>query len=168
MLSDKPIIQGINNSRLSAIMAMPIKPSTAAGDSEFSNNRRAYIDGYIPTPAHPLVKTDNHTLNAHTVNNAMFGFRGFSLINHNNTTQASTIQKKWINGSRDASQIIQNRRVNSVGNGSLNAANKPLSFMSNNQTNQTETLVARQTIRRSGSAAPAKKIYKHMDYVKLF
>ena len=161
MPDNTPILQDINNSILSAVRAMPIKDSTSTGDSDFSINRRAYAAGYA---AHLV----NHTLDSNTVNNTMFGFRGFSIINHNNTTQASTVQKKWINGNRDASQIIQNRRINSIGNGTLNAANKPMSFMSNNQTNQTETLVARQMVRRGGSAAPAKKIYKNMDYAKLF
>ena len=165
MLSDKPIIQGVNNSTLSGIRAMPIKDSTSTGDSGFSINRRAYIDSYIPTPTKPLVKVDNHTINTHTSNRG-FGFKGFALINHTNTSQASTVQKKWINWNRDASQIVANRRINSVGNGTLNAANAPMSFTSHISVNVVNE--ASRRARSGGASAPAKKIYKNMDYANIF
>ena len=164
-MSRTPILRNINNTSLKAIMAMPTKNSTSNGDSNFSLSRRLYIDSYTAPPTKPLVKQDNHGI-SQTTSSSTFGCKGFSLINHTANSQASTIQKKWINGNRDASQIVQNRRVHSIGTGSLNAANTPISFMSNKQTTVVNEAIHR--VRHSGGAAPQKKLYKHMDYAKLF
>jgi hypothetical protein len=73
--------------------------------------------------------------------------------------QIQNPQKKWIGGNRDASQIIKNRRINSVGTGSLNARKEPMSFTSSRDTNTLRE--AKKRVRNGGSAVPAKVIHKY-------
>ena len=160
MISLFPIRTQTNNGILSGNRAMPQKNITSNNDSNFSNNRHAYIESYLAVQNPPLVKNDKHTIQESTVNNSVFGHREMS-INHNYSNQASTIQKKWIGGNRDASDIISKRRINSVGNGSLNASGKPISF---------DTVVDHNTerqayhrVRSGGSAVPAKCTNKYAN-----
>jgi hypothetical protein len=71
------------------------------------------------------------------------------------TAPATNPQKKWIGGNRDASQTAINRRVTAIGLGSLNAANKPNSFVSNSSKNTVNDALRR--VRGGGAVAPAKK-----------
>lgn len=68
-------------------------------------------------------------------------------------------QKKWIGGNRDASQIIKNRRINSIGVGSLNSSKSPMSFTSSHDTNTVRE--AKKRVRNGGSSVPAKVIHKY-------
>lgn len=68
-------------------------------------------------------------------------------------------QKKWIGGNRDASQIVKNRRMNSVGLGSLNSESNPMSFTSSSEKNTVRE--AKKRVRNGGSAVPAKVIHKY-------
>lgn len=158
MISVYPILNQSNNGILSSQKAMPLKSLTSTNDSDFSINRRAYIESYTDTST-PLVKQDQHSMTRGTVNNAQFGNRGFLNINHNFTGQASTVQKKWIGGNRDASNIVSRRRINSVGNGSLNAAAGPMSFNTVNDTNTERQAYHR--VRSGGSTVPAKCTHKY-------
>ena len=69
-------------------------------------------------------------------------------------TAASNPQKKWIGGNRDASQITNSRRINSIANGSLNASKKPLSFTAPNEVNGVRNALTRT---RAGGAVVPKK-----------
>jgi surface protein len=62
--------------------------------------------------------------------------------------------KKWIGGNRDASQVIAARRINTIGNGSLNAKKLPFSFMAGNEVNTVRSALGR--VRNQGSAVPTK------------
>ena len=158
MIAVYPILNQSNNGILSSQKAMPLKSLTSANDSDFSINRRAYVESHMANTA-PLVKNDQHSMTQGTVNNAQFGNRGFLNINHNFTGQASTVQKKWIGGNRDASNIVSRRRINSVGNGSLNAAAGPMSFNTVKDTNTERQAYHR--VRSGGSAVPAKCTHKY-------
>lgn len=68
-------------------------------------------------------------------------------------------QKKWIGGNRDASQIIKNRRINTVGTGSLNANKSPMSFTSSSDKNTLRE--AKKRVRNGGSVVPAKVTHKY-------
>ena len=70
------------------------------------------------------------------------------------------LHKKWF-GNKDASQVTANRRINEVGNGSLNANNKNMSFKNVVDNNTQRQALTR--VRNSGSAVPAKKIYKYVN-----
>jgi hypothetical protein len=154
MISAYPIQTELNNGILSSQKAMPQKSITSANDSTFSMNRHAYIEGYNNQTTN-LVKNDQHSIKQGTVNNTQFGFKGFSNINHNITGQASTVQKKWIGGNRDASTIISKRRVNSVGNGSLNASGGQISFTTVRDINVTNN--ALRKVRAGGAYVPPPK-----------
>tara|TARA_B100001175_G_scaffold64325_1_gene52498 strand:- start:1657 stop:2043 length:387 start_codon:yes stop_codon:yes gene_type:complete len=67
-------------------------------------------------------------------------------------------QKKWMNGNRDASYIAYKRKVNSIGNGSLNANNEPMTFTSSEETNSVRNALTRT--RNAGSIVPPKKTHR--------
>ena len=71
--------------------------------------------------------------------------------------------KQWYGNSsnRDSSSIMQRRVYEEIGNGTLNASKQPMSFTEQKVVNTTRDALRR--VRNSGSAAPAKKIYKNMN-----
>jgi len=73
----------------------------------------------------------------------------------------SIVEKKWTGGNRDASQVIANRRISSVGNGSLNAAKNPMSFTSSSETNTVRQ--AKKRVRSGGATVPAKVTHKYAN-----
>ena len=73
---------------------------------------------------------------------------GAATLNYVNPT------KKWVGGNRDASQVITNRRIASVGNGSLNAAQVPTSFTTFREVNTVYD--AKVRVRAGGATVPAK------------
>ena len=74
-----------------------------------------------------------------------------------------TTSKQWYGNSsnRDSSSIMQRRVYEEIGNGTLNASKQPMSFTEQKVVNTTRDALRR--VRNSGSAAPAKKIYKNMN-----
>lgn len=87
------------------------------------------------------------------------------------TFQPSTItnaqkNKKKFYGNRDASQIVANRRVDQIANGSLNSGAAPISF-----TTVTDRNVERQALHRmrsGGSSVPAKVTNKNITNAPIF
>lgn len=73
----------------------------------------------------------------------------------------TTPGKKWIGGNRDASQIIRNNRMNSIGLGSLNANKVPSSFTSSSSTNTIRE--AKKRVRSGGATVPAKITHKYTN-----
>jgi len=148
----QPIINNINNAVLKGVHAMPGKDGSADGANTFSMARHEYVN--VQNQKTPL-RTD--------LKPAYFGMSGF--MNGNRTVPTifdgthSVEQKKWIGGNRDASAVSKKNRVNTVGNGTLNASTNPTSFMS-----KTDVNVQRNAVRRArsgGSIAPAKKTHKY-------
>jgi hypothetical protein len=75
-------------------------------------------------------------------------------------TNAQKNKKKFY-GNRDASQIVANRRVEQIANGSLNSGAAPISF-----TTVTDRNVERQALHRmrsAGSSVPAKVTNKYSN-----
>lgn len=62
--------------------------------------------------------------------------------------------KKWVGGNRDSSQVTTNKRIASVGNGSLNASQVPISFTTTRDNNA--TFQAKARARAGGAVVPAK------------
>jgi len=90
------------------------------------------------------------------------GDSDFSIPRHQyiETNSSVTIpEKKWMGGNRDASQVIQNRRIHSVGLGSLNATRVPSSFTSSIPTNTVRQ--AKHRVRSGGANVPAKVTHKY-------
>ena len=73
-------------------------------------------------------------------------------------TVEATKGKKWFGSSnnRDASQIIANRKKNSVGIGSLNANKEEMSFLKSDNSNDIDVLNAKQRMRSRGYGVPPK------------
>jgi hypothetical protein len=69
-------------------------------------------------------------------------------------TPAQQLQKKWIGGNRDASQVVERRRVASVGVGTMNATGGELSFMTKND--GLTRVRALNRVRNSGYCVPPK------------
>jgi hypothetical protein len=80
-----------------------------------------------------------------------------------NATNKTIMEKKWYGGcqSRDASRIIESRKVNQIGNGSLNANDgTAISFLTKNDRNTQRDALRRV---RSSGGVPAKKIHKYAN-----
>jgi hypothetical protein len=131
-------IQNINNGELKAIKAMPQKDISSDGNSSFEMGRQVYMRTY-PT---------NPNLNKSTVTR-------YNWHAHQNVQQITTSNgKKWY-GNRDASQITEKKRNNSIGIGSLNASGKPLGFTTHTSINTVNDALTR--VRAGGATAPPKK-----------
>ena len=145
------IKQIMNNNQLSCVKAMPLKDSTSNGTSDFELGRSIYVKTYEPS------LTDANA--ALLLNKPHYGASGQSRIRPTmfDGTHAP-IQKKWMGSTnRDASQIIANRRTNSVGNGSLNVSGSLFSFTSHNSSQKNVVSRALTRVRSGGSVAPPKK-----------
>jgi len=69
-------------------------------------------------------------------------------------TPAQQSQKKWIGGNRDASQVVERRRITSVGVGTMNATGGEISFMTKND--GLTRVRALNRVRNSGYCVPPK------------
>lgn len=72
----------------------------------------------------------------------------------NTTTVKQFSQKKWIGGNRDASNVTSRQRVNTVGNGTLNANAVPMAYKTTADTNTARQAYNR--VRSGGAVVPAK------------
>jgi len=141
---------------------MPLKDMTSTDDSDFSIDRYKYnrINQFIPQNQIPVNHMDSDGSGHQNImgNNIHTG----RSIKYSNTvlSDKKDYKKKWY-GNRDASQIVANRRVNSVGSGSMNAANKPLSFTSDNDRNTQRD--ARKRVRSGGAVVPAKVTHNYKN-----
>jgi len=103
-----------------------------------------------------------------TDNTSSFSMNRMILSRRGHAVQGLVPEKKWIGGSnRDASQIIANRRILSVSNGSLNAqplynADQKISFTSKNDHNTQRNALHR--VRSGGSVVPAKVTHKNLKF----
>jgi hypothetical protein len=73
----------------------------------------------------------------------------------NTPTVQEYVQKKWIGGNRDASQVTNSRRNNRIGNGSLNASGNLMSFTTYKDVNTVDNALRR--VRSGGAVPPPKK-----------
>jgi len=78
-------------------------------------------------------------------------------------TEPISLGRKWYGSSsnRDSTAIIQKKKMNAIGNGSLNLAGKSLSFAGHNDINTTRDALVR--VRNLGCAVPNKCRFKNMN-----
>jgi hypothetical protein len=88
------------------------------------------------------------------------GRQDFMRSYNSGCTIPQNVQKKWIGGNRDCSQIVDKRRMNAIGN-SLNPSGGNVSNMC--KANANVIREAKQRVRSGGCVAPAKKIHKYKD-----
>ena len=108
------IIQDIQNNRLTAKNAMPLKDSTSDGMSSFEMGRQVYMNTRFP------VKVVNGQVQT--------------------ISQIQNPQKKWL-GNRDSSAVTSSRRNMAIGKGST--VSTPFSFHSNTVKNTVNEALAR-------------------------
>jgi len=146
------IREDINNNKLNAIKAMPLKDSTSDKTSSFELNRKIYEKTYTT----PITTSQINSL----LKPARFGMGGNSGLGSSRIRPtifdgtSAPNQKKWM-GNRDASQVTVNRRTNSIGVGTLNYSNTPLSFTKPNDVNIVNHALRR--VRSGGAVAPPSK-----------
>ena len=150
--NQQPVPQESNNGVLYSSNSMPMKNITSDNDSTFSLNRMYFRRSYLPPQNYTVDKSTHSTIQ-----------RDSPAIQHSFIIDGpkTALQKKWIGGNRDASQIIANRRINSVGVGSLNSAAAPFSYTTTNDPNAVRE--AKHRVRSGGSVVPAKKIHKYAN-----
>jgi hypothetical protein len=68
-------------------------------------------------------------------------------------TVSETLQKKWIGGNRDASQIVANRHAQTVGT-SINLSGRTVSFVGNSNRSTVDQALTR--VRGGGAVVPPK------------
>lgn len=145
----------INNSILTSKNAMPLKNTTTTDDSVFSIDRNKYTRTYEIVPQNNV--STNHS---NISNNGAQTIIGQNMKFNTVASNMKDLKKKWY-GNRDASQIVANRRVQAVGNGSMNAANIPLQFVTKFYPHT--IFETRRRVRSGGATVPAKVTHKYKN-----
>jgi hypothetical protein len=148
-----PVYRIMNNGILKSKNAMPFKDITSDGDASFRLNRKLYQKTAVVTSSKTTI----------TIGRMVIQRNALGLANQQSVISgpATPLQKRWIGGNHDASQIVKNRRVNAIGQTDFNVSGKPFSFktvVDNNTQRQ-----ARHRMRNGGSAVPAQKIHKYVN-----
>ncbi len=109
--------------------------------------------------AMPMKDITSDNSNSFSLNRMAFSRRG-------HVDQGSAPEKKWIGGNRDASQVISNRRIKGIANGSLNApplygVSQKMSFTTKNDQNTQRNALHRT--RSGGARVPAKVTHKYSN-----
>jgi hypothetical protein len=145
-----PIKKELNNGILSFVHAMPMKELTSDNASSFSLGRYLFSRINAPVAYNNVITNKTIQRQAHGLNNNQV------IITGPNTT----LQKRWIGGNHDASQIIANRRNRAIGQ-SINPTYTPQSFGSQNDRNDQRRAI--QRTRSQGSVVPTKNTHKYLN-----
>lgn len=145
-------INNINNGSLSAPKAMPQKDITSNNEHEFSMNRHTFIRQTQFT--RPIVNIPASNQQKWSDGSSYHSF------NSANEVLAKT-NKKWIGGNRDSSNITNKRRINAIGNNSLNQMGNLMSFTTVKPGNDVRD--AKHRVRSSGSIVPPAVTHKYKN-----
>jgi hypothetical protein len=155
-----PILTDINNKISSVPKGMPEKSANADNNSLFEGARNQYVRSYTPSLA------SNYSANmAIPLFNRRIQHRQGNHIGSNTVPNQNLLIKKWTSN-RDASQITRNRRVNTIGNGTLNASGKPMSFNTSAATDRNVINEAKIRVRSGGAAVPKKVTGQYLNPVR--
>ena len=156
----QPILTELNNKTLTAPKAMPDKSANADNNSFFEGARNQFVRSYTPSLA------SNYRANmAIPLFNRQIQHRQGNHIGSNTVPNQNLLIKKWT-ANRDASQITRNRRVNTIGNGTLNASGGPMSFNTSAATDRNVINEAKIRARSGGSAVPKKVTGKYLNPIR--
>lgn len=144
-----PIKTQTNNGILSFVHAMPMKELTSDNDSSFSLGRHTFSRILAPSSLKTVVGNK-------MIQRQALGLGSKQVIIDGPKT---TLQKRWIGGNHDASDIIAKRRNRAIGQ-SVNPTATPQSFGSQRDVNVQRR--ARQRMRSQGSVVPVKKTHKYL------
>jgi hypothetical protein len=142
-MNGKPIIQTLNNNILNVKNAMPLKNLTTNNEQSFEIDRKLFNKAYQPPVNFSLRQTGRSFFQRQTA-----GIQHGYIVDGPKTV----LQKKWIGGNRDASQIAMRRRMNTTGEANQKAG--PQSFNSNTDNNSRIDALSR--VRGGGSRVPLK------------
>ena len=147
-----PLIREINNGILKAKNAMPQKDITSDGTASFSLGRKLFQKTVVSA-----------TTNTITIGKMVIQRKELGLGDHQSIIAgpATTLQKRWIGGNRDSSNITKKLAMNAIGKPELNVAGTAVAFknvMDNNTQRQ-----ARRRVRHVGAAVPAKVTHKYKN-----
>lgn len=167
-VSQLPILNDINNQILSGRGAMPAKNNTSDGTADFSNGREYYRRSFQLQSVPRVADPNNPTLFYGQSRSGVFG--GVNGMFFRQSARSTTLpseppkyqeQKKWIGGNRDASSIVEKRRTNTIGVGTLNANGTPMQFMSGYDANVNRQALTR--VRAGGATVPKKTQMRSMN-----
>ena len=132
-----------NNGVLNFTNSMPMKNLTSDNDSSFSLNRMIFNRSYQP----PVNNWLNQTTKTQIERQSPGIQHGFIIDG-----PKSAIQKKWIGGNRDASDIIYRKRMNTTG--AVIKTSGEQSFK--NPTDNNPRIEALARVRGGGARVPPK------------
>lgn len=143
-------INDINNGILRAPKAMPQKDITSNNENTFSMGRHIFVrQTQINRPVTMIPSTNQK--------------KWATGASYHSFTSANEIvaktNKKWIGGNRDSSSITSKRRVNAIGENSLNKSGLPMSFTTIKPGNDVRD--AKHRVRSGGSIVPPAVSHKY-------
>ena len=140
-MNQQPIRTEINNGILTGNSAMPMKDITSNNNSDFSMVRRLYNRSFIPR------QSFNNSNGTTIIQRESLGLSNKVIIDGNKTP----LQKKWIGGNRDSSNVISNKKIKNNG-AILSNSNSGFSFKNSNDNNTERDALIR--VRSSGYRVP--------------
>jgi len=144
-------INDINNGILKAPKAMPQKDITSNNENTFSMNRHTFVrQTQIKTPIPMLPSTNQRKWATGAAYHSFTSANGI----------IAKTNKKWMGGNRDSSSITSKRRVNAVGENSLNKTGVPMSFTTIKSGNDVRD--AKHRVRSGGSIVPPSVTHKYV------
>jgi len=146
MSNGLPSITEINNGVANTTFGMPKKDITSDNDSTYEMNRALYMRTYAPITS----VTKNRTV----IQRNALGLGDRQAVV---SSTATALQKKWIGGNRDASQVATQRRVDTTG--AVLNAKTPFSFK--NVKNANDRIDALARVRGGGAANVPKAVTKY-------
>lgn len=151
-MATKPILTELNNGIITAVHAMPMKDLNSNNDSSFEIDRKLFNKSYYPIPL-------NNVIGRSIVQRRAPALRHGFVIDG----PKSVLQKKWIGGNRDASQIVENRRKATTGQ--IMTFSGPQSFANKQDNNPRIDALAR--VRGGGARVPPKVAARPANYTQV-
>jgi hypothetical protein len=146
-----PLMRQIKNGILQSKNAMPQKDITSDGASTYSLGRKLFQ------------KTAVQTTNTVTIGQMVIQRKALGLGDQQSVMggKATSLQKRWIGGNRDSSNVTKIRGIRAIGKTELNPAGTPVAFK--NVVDRNTQRQALRRVRHVGSAAPAQKTHKYKN-----
>jgi len=142
-MNQQPVPHESNNGVLNSTNAMPMKNITSDNDATFGLNRMLFNRSY-----QPKVDYSQTQISKTVIERESPGMHHGFVIDGAKTAN----QKKWIGGNRDASDIVNRRRMNTTG-ASINA---PGAKSFKNPTDNNPRIEALARVRGGGARVPQK------------
>jgi len=147
----RPINTTMNNGIVCAIHATPMKEMNSDGDASFATGRNVFSRTYTPASSN-TIKIGNMVIQRQAL-----GLSNNQIIE---TGPKTPLQKRWIGGNHDSSNVTNNRRNRAIGQ-TVNPTKTPQSNGNINDINLQRRVIQRS--RNQGSVVPLKKTQKYLS-----